>query len=206
MTFSIICPSYLGSYHGAASNREEKIVRMINSVLHQTYQDFELIIVSDGCEKTMEIVKPFVLEFMPKIRLIQIPKQKTWSHLVRNAGISKAEGEIITYLDTDDYIGENHLQIINDNFGSYDWIYADHEIWSEKQHKFVLYPTNIHVHGQCGTSSVSHKRSMNAFWISSNYSHDWVFISTLKTISTNFGKIPKTEYRCCHNPNGSIDI
>ena len=33
MRFSIICPSYLGNYKGAAANREKKIVRMIESVM-----------------------------------------------------------------------------------------------------------------------------------------------------------------------------
>lgn len=202
MKFSIISPSFLGSYHGAAKNREEKIVRMINSVLQQTFQDFELIIVSDGCEKTMEIVKPYVLEFMPKIRLIQIQKQPTWSGKVRNAGISKAIGDIITYVDIDDILGSNHLQIINDNFGDYDWVYADHLMYSMKQEKFVPYHTNIDVKGMCGTSSISHKRSLNALWINNGYEHDKVFIDTLKKISKNYGRIPQTEYMVAHAPHG----
>jgi len=126
-------PSTLSNYHGAASNREEKIVRAIESVLKQTFQDFELIVVSDGCDKTIEIVEPYFYEYMPKIRLLKIPKQPTWSGKVRNAGISRAEGEIITFIDSDDYVGENHLQIINDNFGEMDWVYADHFIYAPKQ-------------------------------------------------------------------------
>ena len=52
--FSVIMPSFLGEYSRAAQNREEKIVRSIDSCLDQ--MDFELIIVADGCQKTVEIV------------------------------------------------------------------------------------------------------------------------------------------------------
>jgi len=206
MRFSLIMPSYLGAYHNAAKNREEKIVRAIESVLHQTFQDFELIVVSDGCDKTVEIVKPYFYEYMPKIRLVKIPKQRTWSGLVRNAGISLAEGEIITYLDIDDYLGENHLQIINDNFGEMDWVWYNHKIWSVKENAFITYHTDINVHGRCGTSSISHKRSMEAYWINHSYSHDLIFINTLKSISKNYGQVPETEYLVCHMPNGTIDV
>ena len=117
MRFSIILPVCLTPYKNCASNLEAKLIRAIDSVLAQNYEDWELIVVSDGCQRTMEIVKPLVYENLPKVRLIQIPKQKIWSGAVRNAGIFKADGEIITYLDCDDKLGVNHLQIINDNFG-----------------------------------------------------------------------------------------
>jgi glycosyltransferase involved in cell wall biosynthesis len=92
-----------------------------------------LVIVSDGCKKTLEIVKPYFYEYLPKIRLIEIPKQKNWSGKVRNAGIFKAEGEIICYLDVDDVLGENHLQIINDNIKNYDWVFFNDLIWDGKE-------------------------------------------------------------------------
>ena len=201
MRFSIIVPSYLGSYQGAATNREQKIVRMIESVMCQTFQDFELIIVADGCERTIEICKPYFYEYLPKIRLLSVEKQKTWSGKIRNAGISKAQGDIITYVDLDDKVLPNHLQIINDNFGDADWVYADHLTWSKTAQEFVPYHTNIEITGMCGTSSISHKRSMNAYWLSNNYLHDKVFIDTLKIISKNYKRIPQTGYCVCHAPN-----
>ncbi len=202
MRFSIIVPSYLGSYQGAATNREQKIVRMIESVMCQTFQDFELIIVADGCERTIDICKPYFYEYLPKIRLLSVDKQRTWSGKVRNAGISKAQGDIITYCDIDDCLGINHLQIINDNFGDADWVYADHLIMDKKDKVPVPYKTNIDVFGQCGTSSISHKRKLGALWVSSKYSHDYDFINTLKSLSSNYGRIPQTEYIVMHTPNG----
>lgn len=202
MRFSIICPSYLGYYPNAAKDRERKITRMIDSVMAQSFQDFELIIVSDGCDKTVEICEPYVNEYYPQIKLFKIPKQKIWSGSVRNAGISKAQGDIIIYIDIDDILGENHLKIINENFDTCDWAYSDHLIWSAHQENFIPYRTNIDVHGQCGTSSIAHRRSLNAYWLNNSYSHDFDFINTLKSLSKNYKKMQPTQYKVCHTPNG----
>jgi glycosyltransferase involved in cell wall biosynthesis len=201
MRFSIICPSFLGSYHNAAKDRDKKIVRMIESVISQTFQDFELIIVADGDKRTVEIVEPYFYEYLPKIRILEIPKQKTWSGAVRNAGISKALGEIITYVDIDDMLGANHLQTINDNFGDADWVWYDHLTYSKQLNEFVPYKTDINQAGKCGTSSISHKRSLEAMWVNHSYSHDHILIKTLMALSANYKQIPQTEYTVCHAPN-----
>lgn len=201
MKFSIVMASTLAHYRGAASNREEKLVRAIESVLAQTHEDWELLIVADGCDKTIEICKPFFYEYMPKIRLFKIPKQKTWAGSVRNVGISKAEGDIIVYLDNDDMFGINHLKIINDNFGDYDWVYFDHLIYSPTSEDFSTYHTDINTFGRCGTCSIAFKRSLDAYWSDSTYKHDYYHIQEIKSRSLNFGRIPKTEYMVCHAPN-----
>jgi glycosyltransferase involved in cell wall biosynthesis len=205
MKFSIILPSYLGAYKNAASNRDTKLIRAINSVLGQKFTDWELIVVSDGCDKTMELVEPFVWEYLPKIRLIRIDKQPLWSGSVRNAGIFKAEGELIVYLDSDDQLGSNHLQVINDNFGDADWVFFNDLVWNGKE--FSENHCNIEVKGQCGTSNFAHKRSMNAYWNDSSYLHDFVMIRTLQAMSSNYKVIPKGEYKVCHRfANPKFDI
>ena len=202
MRFSIIMPSFLGSYKNAASNRPAKLERAIQSVLGQTFTDYELIIIADGCELTVEIAAPYFYEHLPKIRILEIPKQKTWAGAVRNAGISKAQGDIITYLDIDDRLGENHLQIINDNFGDCDWVYYnDINGKTLKENDTRLEP------GFCGTSTFSHKRSLNAYWVSDNYLHDLVMIRTLLEFK-NYRKIPTPEYFVMHlpHPNTPYDV
>ena len=54
---SIIMPSYLGAYRKSAKDREVKLRRAVKSVIHQEYDDWELIIVADVCERTVEIIK-----------------------------------------------------------------------------------------------------------------------------------------------------
>jgi glycosyltransferase involved in cell wall biosynthesis len=196
MRFSIIMPAHLGFYKGCATNREAKFDRAIQSVLGQTFQDFELIIISDGCAKTVELAKPYFFEYLPKIRILEIPKQPIWSGAVRNAGISKAHGEIITYLDSDDLLGANHLQIINDNFGDADWVFYD-DINGK-----TLIPNKTKLEpGFCGTSTVSHKRSLGVLWNNNSYAHDMVLIRELANASKKYKKIITPEYYTCHIPN-----
>jgi len=199
MRFSIIMPCTLTPYKNCASNLEGKLIRAVESVLKQSFIDWELIIVADGCKRTKDVIMPYFMEYLPKIRLIEIPKQKIWSGSVRNAGIFKAEGEIITYLDIDDKLGENHLQIINDNFGDSDWVFFNDLIWKNKE--FVENHCNMDVKGQCGTSNFAHKRSLNAYWNDNSYLHDYLMIKQLQAISSNYKVITCGEYHICHRPN-----
>ena len=94
--FSIIIPTY---------NRANFIVKTINSVLDQTYTNFELIIVDDGStDNTKEIVLAIKDD-----RLKYLKKQNEERAAARNYGINKAKGEYITFLDSDDLFYENHL-------------------------------------------------------------------------------------------------
>lgn len=112
MKISVITPSFLGNYPGAASRRDEKIVRAVDSVIAQTFHDWELWVVADGCDQTMEIMQRYN---DPRVHSIKISKSKIWSGTPRNTGIDNATGEYIVYLDIDDYYGDNHLATIYDN-------------------------------------------------------------------------------------------
>ena len=87
-----------------AYNSEDTISRCINSILNQTYQDIQLIVVDDGSKdgtkKTIEELK----KIDSRIELISIPNSGV-SH-ARNVGIEKARGDYITFVDSDDYIDE----------------------------------------------------------------------------------------------------
>lgn len=89
-TVSIIIATY---------NREHVLRRAIQSVLAQTYQDFELIIVDDGSiDNTERLVKSFNGE---KIRYIRYRENKGPA-TARNTGIQSANGDYIAFLDSDD--------------------------------------------------------------------------------------------------------
>lgn len=201
MRFSIILPSYLGKYQNAAKDRDSKLIRAIDSVMNQSFTDYELVVVSDGCEDTVRIVKPFVEAYYPKIKLYKIPKQRIWSGVVRNTGIYKSEGEFIVYCDGDDLLGVNHLQIINDNLADLDWCWFDYLVWNTKKGEWETFVCDINVHGKCGTSSVAHKRSLEVYWNDNSYSHDFQLIKDLKARSSNYAKIPCSEYYVCHSPD-----
>jgi len=196
MKFSCITASYLGSYPGAASRRDEKLLRAVQSVLDQKFTDFEIQVVADGCQLTMDLMKQFNDE---RITTTLIPKAPMWDGAPRNTGIEKATGEFIIYLDNDDYWGENHLQIIADNLGEYDWVFYNDIVFSGGE--WVERHCDIRKLGQNGTSNVCHKRELGARWGHRGYAHDHHFNQSLMMKSRKFGKIVTPEYFVMHLPS-----
>lgn len=83
-----------------AFNAEKYIGCSIESVVHQTYQNWELIIVNDGStDNTQEVID----RFMRRDKRIRCVQQKNGKQgKARNAGIKIAMGELIAFLDADD--------------------------------------------------------------------------------------------------------
>lgn len=104
--FSVIISAY---------NIENYIQRAINSVLEQTFTDYELIIVNDASkDSTLEKIKEYN---DPRITIIENEKNIGLG-AVRNKGIAIAKGEYIVHLDGDDSLYEpTTLQKINDLIG-----------------------------------------------------------------------------------------
>ena len=94
---SIIVPTY---------NRADRLERALNSIVSQTCQDFELIVVDDGStDKTYQLMKSF-----PKAQYFYIKKNSGVSK-ARNVGLAFAKGELICFLDSDDLWKEKKIQI-----------------------------------------------------------------------------------------------
>lgn len=200
--FTIVVASYLSLYKDAAMYREQKFIRAIDSCLNQTFTDYEIVIVADGCLITKHIYHE-LYSGVRKISLVEIPKQVKFSAAVRNTGIENATGKYITYLDTDDKLGKNHLQIIHNNLGAYDWVYYDDYLMNKK-YEPKLNTCNLRK-GQCGTSNITHKRELEARWISNGYAQDdWGFINELMKHS-NHAKVATPEYIICHQPR-RVDV
>lgn len=94
---SIIIPLY---------NKENKIANTMKSVLSQSFQDFEIIIVDDGStDNSVSEVKKID---DPRIRLIS--QTNAGVSAARNRGIQEARGEFIAYLDADDEWNPKYLE------------------------------------------------------------------------------------------------
>jgi glycosyltransferase involved in cell wall biosynthesis len=91
-------------------NRAWIIERAINSVLHQTVKDWELIIIDDGSADTTLATVSAIHDR----RIVYHPLEKNGGpSLARNKGISMAQGEYIAFLDTDNVFHDNFLEVMS---------------------------------------------------------------------------------------------
>lgn len=85
-------------------NNEDSIIRALNSVLFQTFKDFEVIIVDDkSTDHTLEYLQSFlgIYSEHPEIKVF-INKKNLGPGGSRNFGISKSKGKFLAFLDADD--------------------------------------------------------------------------------------------------------
>jgi glycosyltransferase involved in cell wall biosynthesis len=100
LAVSVIMPTY---------NRGAEIKESIQSVLNQSFRDFELVIVNDGgMDGVKDIVNSFCSE---KIKYYKLERNKGLAGAL-NEGILKAEGKYIAYLDDDDIYYPEHLETL----------------------------------------------------------------------------------------------
>jgi len=103
MRFSIIIPVY---------NVEKYIRRCMESVMNQTFRDYEVIVVNDETpDNSMAIVQEYVNAFPGMIQVIH--QKNTRQGGARNNGVSKARGEYILFVDSDDYVALNMLETVD---------------------------------------------------------------------------------------------
>lgn len=202
---SVIMASYLSEYPGGATNRDKKFIRAVNSFKKQTYQNKELIIVSDGCQITIDLYNKYFSN-EPNIKLISIPKQPLYSGAMRNVGLDIADGDIISYLDSDDILGPNHLQIIADDFDldKWDWIYYDDLMTLDNTFKKFYHRIVEPRWASIGTSSISHKnlKELKEIW-NIGYGQDWLVVLKMASMGLKFKKLNKvSEYIVCHYNGG----
>lgn len=103
MLFSVIIPVY---------KVEEYLKRCVDSVLAQTFLDFEVILVDDGSPDGSPQICDAYAEKDPRVRVIH--KQNGGLVSARNAGIFAAKGDYICYVDGDDWVKPNLLEFVHD--------------------------------------------------------------------------------------------
>lgn len=130
-TVSIIIPTY---------NRSQLIARAVKSVLNQTYQNFELIIIDDGStDNTRELVTSFNDE---RIRYIRHEENKGEA-AARNTGLKAARCDYIAYQDSDDeWLPEKlarQIELLQDASPEVGVIYTG--FWKAENHRrtYVLF-------------------------------------------------------------------
>jgi glycosyltransferase involved in cell wall biosynthesis len=92
----------------ATYNWSEVLPYSIGSVLAQSFEDFELIVVGDACTDDSEAVVSAIAD--PRVRWINLPANSGHQSAPNNAGIERARGDLIAYLGHDDLWLPHHLE------------------------------------------------------------------------------------------------
>lgn len=101
---SIIMPTY---------NRKQIISKSIDSVINQTFKNFELIIVDDGSsDGTEEFISKHYDSFIDSKKIKYYKLNHNGVSAARNVGLNNSSGNIIAYLDSDNQWDCNYLQIM----------------------------------------------------------------------------------------------
>lgn len=120
MKFSVVVVAY---------NEQKRIRKCLNSIVSQTYSDYELILVNDGSEdNTLSIMKEYKEKYK-NIRIIDKPN--TGQADCKNIGIIESTGRYILFVDGDDFVSVNLLTITN-------------EIIESKNVDLILYKFNMY--------------------------------------------------------------
>jgi len=96
---SVIIPVY---------NAEKSLPRCFDSILNQSYRDFEIIVINDGSsDQSQKVIQTYEDKYPDTFRAFIQPNQGVAA--TRNFGIQCARGEYIFFIDNDDYISINYM-------------------------------------------------------------------------------------------------
>lgn len=101
---SVVIPMY---------NAEELIRECLDSLLIQTFQDFEVIVVDDcSTDNSAAVVESYAPKFKGRLKLTKTEKKSGGGGVPRNIGMMLARGEYIQFLDADDMISATALETL----------------------------------------------------------------------------------------------
>ncbi len=119
---SIVIPVY---------NAEQYLRETLDAVQRQSYREYELLLINDGStDKSGNICDEYA-EKDPRIKVFH--RENSGPSVTRNFGVEKAEGEYIAFVDADDVIDDNYLEVLHQNMNQYeaDLVLCDYERFYE---------------------------------------------------------------------------
>jgi glycosyltransferase involved in cell wall biosynthesis len=100
LKFSVVIPLY---------NKEKYVRQAIDSILAQSFRDFEILVIDDGStDESLNVAQ----SFRESVRIISHERNRGLS-AARNTGIREAKGDFVVFLDADDYWKPEFLEAIN---------------------------------------------------------------------------------------------
>ena len=104
MKVSVIIPLY---------NAQNYIAACLESVLNQTLQDFEVIVVDDcSTDNSVAVAESFLEKFRERLKVITLPQNTGSGAVPRNEGLKFSRGEYIFFMDADDLLVNNALEML----------------------------------------------------------------------------------------------
>ncbi|KKK34647.1 hypothetical protein WN59_06305 [Salinicoccus sediminis] len=103
-----------------AEKNEEYINTALESLRKQAYTNFEVLVLHSDTDSLKKVIDDAYLDD-DRYRFIDTPADLNVG-AARNIGIEEAKGDYIYFLDSDDYISENMLQLLSDNIGEFPMI------------------------------------------------------------------------------------
>jgi glycosyltransferase involved in cell wall biosynthesis len=119
MRFSIIVPVY---------NVQDYLEKCLQSLLNQSFEDFEILIINDGStDHSLAVCERFC-----DSRLKIFSQKNQGVSTARNLGLEKATGDFLVFVDPDDYVSPDHLMNLHEGLRSGDFSLLFNEIYFEK--------------------------------------------------------------------------
>lgn len=124
---SVIVPIY---------NAARYLPRCIESILHQTYTNFELLLVDDGStDKSGAICDEYALK---DTRIKAYHKPNGGVSSARNYGLLRIGEGYLTFVDSDDFLDKGHIQTLAEYAADYDWIMSSRKVVNEHGDKVIM--------------------------------------------------------------------
>lgn len=101
MRFSVVIPVY---------NRPEELNELLESLTHQTFKSFEVVVVEDGSETSSSEVAARYAHSLPLRYVVQ---ENAGPGAARNKGVAAAQGEFVVILDSDVLLKADYLEVVD---------------------------------------------------------------------------------------------
>ena len=152
--------------------------RAVQSVIHQTYSNWELILIDDGStDGSGEVCEKYEKSY-PQIHVVH--QRNKGVSAARNIGINVAKGEFLTFVDSDDYISSQFIERLVQEVDLYDIIIGGYHLMDEygTERKKQIFPLNNYV-------IYEHRRQVLDDFRQGRFNYIWGRIFSSKIIKDN---------------------
>lgn len=178
---SVVMQVYLGDYPGSRTDAVLKFHRAVKSFLNQSYENSELIIAADGCKITWQHYEEYYAN-NKRVKFVYVDKKglpnmyeerlegyKYYRGIPRQAGCSLASGELITYMDSDDYLHPKFIYeiVYQYNTANEDSVWFLNNTWYDHENIMTQAISNSNILDEYKTDKIINIPFLNANFVPS---------------------------------------